>query len=160
MKHVFAIAAVLTLGPATASSAILRQDRPVAAPDAPSPEVRALASRIRTALAAARSNALTSGLTGAPFELAVSGEVESVIVASGAAPDAVLLALQLAMAEEKCTLTGDLTDRTPGCQALADIAAAVTSAIGGPAALGGTGTVPAAVGGPPPRGATGSDYAG
>jgi hypothetical protein len=159
MKYVFVLAAVLTLGYATGSSAIIRQDRPAATPDAPSPEARALASRIRTAVAAVRSNALTSGLAGAPFELAVSGEVESLIVASGAAPDVVLAALQLAMAEEKCSLTGDLADRTPGCQALADIAAAVASAIGGPAALGGTGTVPTAVGGPPPRGATGSDYA-
>lgn len=159
MKHAIAIAAVLALCAATASGATVPQAASAVTSGTPTPEVSDLAARIRTALATSRTNAASTGLSGQALELAISGNIETVIAASGAAPDVVLATLQLAIAEEKCTLTPELLDQAPGCQALADIAAAVASAIGGPAAVGGTGTVPAAVSGPPPRGATGSDYA-
>ena len=158
MKSAFVLAVVLASAAATGASAVSLQAAPAAATPVSSPEAIALARQIRSALATARADATAKGLSGQPLELAVSAAVESVIATSGANPATVLAAIQIAMADEKCMLTSPTDYNFPGCRALADIKAAVSSAIGGPAALGGTGAVASSGNGPPPTAATGADY--
>ena len=158
MKPAFALAAALVIGVASSAAATAQQIARAAPPPTNAAAVSTLASQIRGAVATARSGAVAQGLTGQPFELSVSSAVETIIATSGQEPASVLAAVQLAMAEEKCVETQPAGFAPGGCQALADIEAAVSAAIGGPAALGGTGAVASSAGGGPPRTSAGSDY--
>lgn len=161
MKTAYAIAATLLLSLATSALAVERQSAPAVAPPAVTPEVTNLAAQIRAAVASSLQSARANGQTGGALELAVSGAVETVIATSGVSPASALAAMQLAMADEKCPAATDATTSAappPGCQAMADIADAIASAIGGPAALGGTGTVSSPAAGPPPLTPAGADY--
>lgn len=158
MKPVLALAIALGLGVASSAGAMAQQVTAAAsAPPTNSASAAVFAIQIREIMSTARQGAKARGLSGQPLELAVSQAVEALISTSGQPPATVLDAVQLAMAEEKCVLT-PAGYTTEGCQAMADIASAVSAAIGGPAALGGTGAVASSAAAGPPRTSAGSDY--
>ena len=156
MRPALALAGSLAFGIVTTAWAAPLQDvRQISQPMLASQE---LVREIRSATASARTQAGGLGLTGAALEGLVSEQVETVIGGSGSAPVDVLGALQLAMAQEQCLVLPDGRFAVTGCRALADLVDIVSAALGGPAAIGGTGTVPSAAGAPPSA-ANGSDYA-
>ncbi|CAN5361163.1 hypothetical protein BH09PSE1_BH09PSE1_05090 [soil metagenome] len=158
MKLPFALAIVLGLATVTSAGAAAQQVASVAAtPPATLPSAAVFAGQIRDAVTTVRQGATMQGLTGQALELAVSSAVETLIATSGQTPATTLAAVQTAMAEEKCTVTS-AGYAIGGCQALADIASAISAAIGGPAASGGTGAVASAAAAGPPLTAVGSDY--
>lgn len=156
MRTTLIMATLASLTAGGAMAALLPQLSQPAAMPVVEASVDALAEQIVGAVSAARESVGASSTEAA--ELEVSAAVEAVIGESGASPETVLAALKIVMAREQCvTLENGRYDKL-GCGALAAILSAVGTAIGGPAALGGTGNLPTNAAGPPPSASGGSDY--
>lgn len=151
---VLGVAALAQAGaPQTAPSQQLASAAGVSAP--------ALAATLARSVAAARTAGQASGATPEALELQVAEALEADIIESAAAPLVVQEALQLTLAAERCVLTDRAAGAwsRPGCAAVADLLAIVTTALGGPAAARTTGGVAGPATGAPPVSAAGSDYA-
>lgn len=99
-------------------------------------ETQGLAGTIREAVARLRPQAATD-----VAEAGVVATVADVIVTAGVAPPVALGAVRLAIAQEGCVFEDDQWNRW-GCAGLANVAAAIAGADGGPAAIGGDGGAP------------------
>lgn len=100
------------------------------------PGAQSLAGEIRGAVARLRPQAATD-----LAEAGVVATVADIIVTAGVAPPLALGAVRLAIAEEGCVFENDQWNRW-GCAGLANVAAAIEGAAGGPAAIGGDGGAP------------------